>query len=110
MANIETVEDAILARFQELRVAQNTPSKELAGAILRYFEEGKKVALSVIGAQAAAQALKAVAIANEELIKQGRYFAIVPAFDLKRVPDRETGREIELTAIRLIVGRIPIML
>jgi stage V sporulation protein SpoVS len=111
---LKTLEEVINAQYMELRVSNGTPVQALATSILRYFEEGRKVALSCIGAQAAAQALKACAVANGEAGQQGKFFAIVPSFDVKKVrenrPGPTQGDEIELTAIRLIVGRIPITL
>ncbi len=108
--DITTLEELVNSQYKELRVSNGTPVKALATAILRYFEEGKKVQLSIIGAQAAAQALKAVASANGEAGQQGKFFAIVPSFDMKTINDRHTNQEIELTAIRLTLGRIPITL
>lgn len=109
-ARFATLEDVVMLQFEELRVSGATQTRPLATSILRYFDEGRRVALSCIGAQAAAQALKAVACANGELASQGRLLAIIPTFDIRRQADRVTGEEIELTAIRLIVGKLPIML
>lgn len=107
---LTSLEDVIKMQYEELRVSGSTQTRALATSILRYFDEGRRVALSCIGAQAASQALKAVAVANGELATQGKLLAIVPTFDLRRQADRVTGEEIELTAIRLILGRLPVML
>lgn len=107
---LTTIEEIIDRQVEELRVSNGTPAKSLATTVLRFFDEGKRVALSCIGAQAAANALKAVAIANSELASQGKFFAVIPMFDVRRTQDRTTGQEIELTAIRLLIGRIPMTL
>lgn len=105
-----TVEEIIKGQYTELRVSNGTEPKLLATTILRTFDENKRVAISCIGAQAVAQAFKAVAVANGEAVAQGVLLSIVPTFDVKKLRDRDTNQPIELTAIRMIIARIPLVL
>lgn len=101
--------DKLLTRDMiELRVSSTTSAPDLAIASLRYFEEGKKVVLSCIGARSIAEGVKAVAIANGEAAQQGKLMLALPAFELKQVEDQATGKMVELTAIRLVLCLLPI--
>jgi len=105
------VEQLMESAVKPVRVANGTPLRELSTLILRFLDEGKqRVALECIGAPSVNIGIKAVAIANEESIKQGRILVILPSFELKSFADRATGKEIEMTAIRLLVSRLPVLL
>ena len=107
---LRTLEGHLEGRQISLRVSNSTPAKTLATAILRYLDEDRQVVLSCIGPFPQAQALKAVGIANGEMAQQGRLLAVVPAFEEKKIHDRDTGREVEMTAMRFIVCRLPVVL
>ena len=94
----------------DYRVCNNTEVKSLATAILRLFEEGKAVALNCIGAQALSQAVKAATVANGELAQQGKMVIMTAAFANKTIKDRNSGEGIEMTTIRLLVGRKPLLI
>jgi stage V sporulation protein S len=106
---VPRVEDVVALSIVELRVSNGTPAKGLATSILRYMEDGKRVALSCIGPQTLNQAIKAVAIANGEAAPGGSMLIIIPSFDTKHFPDRSSGLDVEVTAMKLMVGKLPLM-
>jgi stage V sporulation protein S len=81
----------------ELRVAGGSPAAKVAGAIIKYLQEGREVSLIAMGAGAVNQATKAVAIARGMGASHG--------WDLKTIPcfSDEMASGIRKTAIRLIV-------
>lgn len=93
----------------ELRVSNGTPVKTLATAILRYLDDRKRVKLSCIGPQSLSQAIKAIAIANGEAASGGYLLALIPSFETKHFADRQDAeKQVEMTALNLVVGRVPI--
>ena len=92
----------------ELRVSKKTSSRSLATAILRHFDDGRRVVLSCIGASSLSQGIKSVAIAMGETCPQGDILCVVPAFDIKRLEDRDSGEDIDMTAIKCLVYKLPI--
>ena len=101
---------ALEGQVQELRVSNGTNVKQLATAILRFMEEGKKVSLACIGPQSQSQALKAVAVANGEMAPQGKILLVLPAFDVKVFADKDTRNSVEMTAIILHVVKAPVLM
>lgn len=81
----------------ELRVAGGSQSSKVAGAIIKYLQEGLDVSLIAMGAGAVNQATKAVAIARGMGASHG--------WDLKTIPcfADEMADGIRKTAIRLIL-------
>jgi stage V sporulation protein S len=81
----------------ELRVAGGSPSSKVAGALIKFIQEGKNVSLISMGAGAVNQAIKAVAIARGMGASYGWDLKIIPCFA------DEMADGIKKTAIRLIV-------
>lgn len=81
----------------ELKVAGRTPAAKAAGAIVKNFQEGKKVSLIAMGAGAVNQAVKAVCIARGMAAPHGYNLVCIPAF-VDEVVDGESK-----TAIRLLI-------
>lgn len=78
-----------LSDVKELRVAGSTPPKELAGSIIHLLKDEKRVRLAAIGHQAVGQAVKSIPVVNQYCVAQGFIMAIVPAFSLMEVTNRE---------------------
>lgn len=103
--------EALMARVGvELNVANGTSVKSLATMILRSIEEGKFVTLRAIGPFALSQALKSIAVANGELAQQGDALWTLPAFEMRIIKDRVTQEDKELTAMRLVIGKVSMQL
>lgn len=81
----------------ELRVAGGSPSAKVAGAIVKYLDEGYSVSLLSMGAGAVNQAVKAVCIARGMAAPKGWNLAVIPGF----VDEEIDG--VPKTAIRLVV-------
>lgn len=64
----------------ELRVASGSPAPKVAGAIVKYMEEGYEVALLAMGAGAVNQAVKAVCIARSMVSASGIDLMVIPGF------------------------------
>ena len=64
-----------------LKVAAASDSKSVARAIFKYHEEGRPIEISAIGPGSVNQAVKAVAIAQEEFRQRGLEIAMLPAFE-----------------------------
>lgn len=109
-AGMLAIEDMLKSSIAELRVSNGTPSKALATSILRYLDDGKRVTLSCIGAQCLNQAVKAVAIANAEAASGGHMLVVIPSFETRSFPDRNTGEPLEMTGMSLFVGRVPLVI
>lgn len=63
-----------------LRVAAGSPSAKVAGAVLKYMQEGSDVSLIAIGAGAVNQAVKAICIARGMASPAGWNLYCIPAF------------------------------
>lgn len=109
-STLTTLEEYLEQNLTELRVANETPIQNLATAMVRYIEEGRHVTLSCIGAQSISQAVKAVAISHGTTAPGGKLLAIIPTFNVKDIKDKFSQQMVETTALRLIIGRIPIIL
>lgn len=83
----------------ELRVAAGSPAAKVAGAIVKYMEEGYEVSLLSMGAGAVNQAVKACCIARGMAAPKGWNLQFIPGFVDERVGD--TAK----TAIRLFVRK-----
>ncbi|MGD1995247.1 MAG: stage V sporulation protein S [Anaerolineae bacterium] len=82
-----------------LKVASNSPSTAVAGAIAGMVREGKEPIVQAIGAGAVNQAIKAVVIARTYLAEDGIDIACVPSFVEVEIEGQER------TAVRLEVNR-----
>ena len=81
----------------ELRVAGGSPSTKVAGAIIKYLQEGREVTLIAMGAGAINQMVKAVAISRGMGATHGWDLKVIPCFSDEMVDG------VKKTAIRLIV-------
>ena len=64
----------------ELRVANKTPTIELASAISHALYDGKKVALRAVGAGAVNQAVKGFVVAQQHVAARGMVISFRPGF------------------------------
>jgi len=64
----------------ELRVASGSDCKKVAGALVKYLQEGNKVSLLAMGAGAVNQAVKAVAVARGMAAPYGWNLSTIPGF------------------------------
>lgn len=75
-----------------LKVKSNSEPNKIAGAIVAYFKENKRVELQAIGAGAVNQAVKAIAIARSFVASSGVNLVFIPAFTEVKVENKtETG-------------------
>lgn len=65
---------------QELRVANKTPTAELASAISHAIYDGKRVVLRAVGAGAVNQAVKGLVVAQQYVAARGLSLATRPGF------------------------------
>ena len=63
-----------------LKVAAGSEVGKVAGAIVKFMQEGRKVELSAIGAGAVNQAIKAVAVARGMAATHGNNLYCIPSF------------------------------
>lgn len=70
-----------------LKVAAGSSSAKVAGALVRYMEEGNQVALLAMGAGAVNQAVKAIAMARGMSAPQGWNLSTIPAFNDQITPE-----------------------
>jgi stage V sporulation protein S len=85
----------------ELKVASSSDSVKVAGAIVKYMNEGYKVTILVIGAGAVNQAVKAVAIARGMGATAGMNLYCIPSFYNKKF--RKDDPSLQMTAIKIAV-------
>lgn len=64
----------------EMRVASSSPAEKLAGAIVKFSEEGKRISLLAMGAGAVNQAVKGIIIARSIFASRGQDMDVVPGF------------------------------
>lgn len=67
-----------------LKVAANSDVGKVAGAIVKFMAEGRKVCLSAIGAGAVNQSVKAIAVARGMVASQGLNLYCIPSFQNER--------------------------
>lgn len=77
----QTLVDGDVAK---LKVAARSDVGKVAGAIVKFMAEGKRVVLSAIGAGAVNQAVKAVAVARGMAAPSGKNLFCVPSFHDER--------------------------
>lgn len=89
---------------KEFKVASRTEPKKLATAITTNLRQNKSVTLVVIGHGAIGQAMKAIPIVNQEAIAQGKYYAVVPSFQVRNidVPDGQDKPERTVLVLTLL--------
>lgn len=80
-----------------LKIRNDSEPQKVAGAIVAYLKEGKRIELQAIGAGAVNQAVKSVATARGYVAQLGINLSCIPAFT-----DVEIDGE-ERTGIKLIV-------
>ncbi|MBS1248517.1 MAG: Stage V sporulation protein S [Chloroflexi bacterium] len=80
-----------------IKVASNSRTSAVAGAIAGVFREQKQVKVQAIGASAVNQAVKALALARDYLDKDGYNVITIPSF-----VDVEIEGKVR-TAIRMLV-------
>ncbi len=81
-----------------LKVASGSQSSKVAGALVKYMQEGRVVSLLAMGAGAVNQAVKAICIARGMAAPQGWNLSVVPGFV------DETVDGAKKTAIRFFVA------
>lgn len=84
-------------RGVELRVAGGSNPSKIAGAIVRFMEEGNEVRLVAMGAGAVNQGVKAIAIARGMAAPAGIDLYMVPGFTDEMVSG------VKKTAIRMLI-------
>ena len=94
-------------KAMELRVANTTNVHELATAIMRNTDEGKRLTLACIGVQAVSQASKGVAISNGKAGPVGFQFSMQPWFDITKVPEGDGSTAmVDRTVIKFTLLRV----
>lgn len=83
-----------------LFVRSSTDPHTTCGALIRYLEEGHSVVLRAVGAGAVNQAVKAVAIARQHLIRQSKEILAAPGFEMVSI------EEVERTAVVLRIVEV----
>lgn len=81
-----------------LKVASGSPAPKVAGALVKYMQEGRVVSLLAMGAGAVNQAVKAICIARGMVGPQGWNLSFIPGFS-----DEMVGG-VSKTAIRFFVA------
>ena len=82
-----------------LKVSSSSPPNSVAGAIAGIIREQGEVELQAVGAGAANQAIKSIAVARGYMAPSGVDLICIPAFANVKIDD------VERTAIRLIVTK-----
>ena len=80
-----------------IKVAANSRTSAVAGAIAGVFREQQGVQIQAIGASAVNQAVKAVALARDYLSEDGYNIVVIPSFVDVEIEDNVR------TAIRLAI-------
>lgn len=75
-----------------LKIKNNSEPQKVAGAVIAYLKEGKKVELQTIGAGAVNQAVKSIAIARSYIAQEGINLSCISAFtDVEVEGEKRTG-------------------
>ncbi len=75
-----------------LKIRNNSEPQKVAGAVVAYLREDKKVELQAIGAGAVNQAVKSIAVARGFIAQEGVNLSCIPAFtDVKVEEEERTG-------------------
>lgn len=75
-----------------LKIKNNSEPQKVAGAVVAYLREGKKVELQAIGAGAVNQAVKSIAVARGFIAQEGVNLSCIPAFtDVEAEEEERTG-------------------
>ena len=75
-----------------LKIKNNSEPQKVAGAVVAYLREGKKVELQAIGAGAVNQAVKSIAVARGFIAQEGVNLSCIPAFtDVEVEEEERTG-------------------
>lgn len=79
------------SNVKELRVSGSSAVEKTASAIVRFIQDGYFVTLSMIGANAVNQAVKAVIKANSFSAPSGFILSMVPFFKSTEIEGNETS-------------------
>lgn len=75
-----------------LKIKNNSEPQKVAGAVVAYLREGKRVELQAIGAGAVNQAVKSIAVARGFIAQEGINLSCIPAFtDVEVEEEERTG-------------------
>ena len=75
-----------------LKIRNDSEPQKVAGAVVAYLREGKKVELQAIGAGAVNQAVKSIAVARGFIAQEGINLSCIPAFtDVEVEEEERTG-------------------
>ncbi len=72
-----------------LKIRNNSEPQKVAGAVVAYLRESKKVELQAIGAGAVNQAVKSIAVARGFIAQEGINLSCIPAFTNVEVEEEE---------------------
>lgn len=72
-----------------LKIRNDSEPPKVAGAVVPYLREGKKVELQAIGAGAVNQAVKSIAVARGFIAQEGINLSCIPAFTEVEVEEEE---------------------
>jgi stage V sporulation protein SpoVS len=75
------------------RCAGSTDPQKLSGSLLYALERGEKTSITVIGANALQQAVKAVIILSGSLAQRGISVAVRPSFTTTTITSEDEGDE-----------------
>lgn len=77
-----------MEKVKDIKVAGQSPVAGLAGSIVNSLEEYPKVKLTVIGAGACNQAVKAIIQSRSIIISKGLDIEIIPGFGSTEIGDK----------------------
>lgn len=93
----KNVQKNVQSGVEVLKVSSHSRPSAVAGAIAGVIRERGIVEVQSIGAGATNQAIKAVAIARNYLVEEGKHICCTPSFTDVMIDDQER------TAIRLLI-------
>ena len=75
-----------------LKIRNDSEPQKVAGVVVAYLREGKRVELQAIGAGAVNQAVKSIAVARGFIAQEGVNLSCIPAFtDVEVEEEERTG-------------------